>query len=78
MGNYIILGYFIGSGLGGIILLYCFYQILIIKKVCRIRVKWIYSKDSRLEYYDNHFMSYPGKHNLYGFRFPKESHFPPK
>jgi len=55
--------------------LYCVYQIVRDEAVYNIRHNWIYSEDKRWYKYTYNYMHDPSKHNWFGLRFPKDSHF---
>lgn len=60
-----------------IILLYLLYQLFRNNKVYSIRYDWINSNDRRRYYYTYNYMFDAAKHNWYGLKYPKDSHFSP-
>lgn len=57
------------------ITIYFIYQIVRVRIVSAIRIKWILSYDDTHEKFSFDYMALPNKSNYYGFRFPKEGHY---
>lgn len=57
------------------LMLYLIYQLARNNKVYLIRHDWISSNDRRYIDYTYNYMFDADKHNWYGLKYPKESHF---
>ena len=60
---------------GIIIIIYNGYQLIRTHRLSVIRRKWINTDDKRWHKYSYEYMFNPSKHNLYGFKFPKDKQF---
>lgn len=54
---------------------YLFYQLIRNKLIYDIRVKWVYSGDSRWYKYSYKKMFLPSKDNWFGIKLPKDKHY---
>lgn len=54
---------------------YCLYQLRRNEQVFKVREKWIKDHDYRWDKYSYDFMMGPKKHNWFGFKWPKDSHY---
>ena len=61
--------------IGCIMLIYLTYQHFRNYRVNKIRREWINTNDKRWNKYSYAYMYNPSKHNLYGFKFPKDKQF---